>query len=152
MRNTVAATTFTRDGVPRAEPITLLWDVDFAQAAAFGGSGSGLAGDEPGAGEVVINDELASRLQARAGDTVTFFIFGAATPMQIARVVPRQGLAGAGLGAVVNADAFLAPGTLERLAAASGTGAHPLTTTLISNRGGVESGALLSDVVQRPNR
>jgi putative ABC transport system permease protein len=147
VRNAVAATTFSRDGVPRAEPITLLWEVDFAEAAAFGGSRSGLSGLEPGAGEAVINDELANRLQARAGDTVTFFIFGSATPLRIARVVPRQGIAGAGLGAVVNADAFLAPGTLERIAGASGTTAHPLTTTLISNRGGVESGALLSDEV-----
>ena len=148
VRNTVAATTFTRDGVPRAEPITLLWDLDFEEAAAFGGTGSGLSGPDPGPGEVVINDELASRLQAHAGDSVTFFIFGELTPMRVARVVPRQGLAGAGLGAVVNADAFLAPGTLEQLAAASGTTAHPLTTTLISNRGGVEAGALLSDEVR----
>ena len=148
VRNIVAATTFSRDGVPRAEPITLLWDLDFEEAAAFGGSGSGLSGPEPGPGDVVINDELASRLQARAGDTVTFFIFGQLTPMRVARVVPRHGLAGAGLGAVVNADAFLAPGTLERLAAASGTTAHPLTTTLISNRGGVEAGAVLTDEVK----
>ncbi len=96
VRNTVAATTFTRDGVPRAEPITLLWDLDFEEAAAFGGTGSGLSGPDPGPGEVVINDELASRLQARAGDSVTFFIFGELTPMRVARVVPRQGLAGAG--------------------------------------------------------
>ena len=148
VRNAVASTTFSRDGVPRAEPITLVWDLDFAQAAAFGGSGSGLSGPAPGPGEAVINAELARRLQARVGDTVTFFIFGKLTPMRVARVVPRQGLAGAGLGAVVNADAFLAPGTLEALAAASGTQAHPLTTTLISNRGGVEAGAALSDTVQ----
>ncbi len=118
-----------------------MWDLDFDQAAAFGGSGSGLSDPAPGPGEVVINDELATRLQARVGDSVTFFIFGKLTPMRVARIVPRQGLAGAGLGAVVNADAFLAPGTLDSLAAASGTEAHPLTTTLISNRGGVEGGA-----------
>ncbi|HMK12005.1 MAG TPA: FtsX-like permease family protein [Acidimicrobiales bacterium] len=144
---TVGATSITKGGTPRAEPITLLWDLDFAQAATFGGSGSGLSGPAPKTGEVVINDELARRLNAGVGDTVTFFVFGQQTPARVVRVVPRDGLAGAGLGAVVNADAFFAPGTLQGLAWTSGTGGHPLTTTLVSNRGGVESGSALTQAV-----
>ena len=145
--NAVGATTFSVDGVPRAEPITLVWDLDFDQAAAFGGSGSGLTGPAPRPGEVVINDELARRLHAHVGDDVLFFIFGKPSSMRVARVVPREGLAGAGLGATVNANAFLPRGTLDRLAAESGATARPFTSTLISNRGGIEAGAALSDAV-----
>ncbi len=147
VHNTVGATTFTRDGVPRAEPITLLWDLDFAQAASFGGSASGLSGPAPGNGEVVINDELAHRLRVGVGDTITFFVFGKPAQARVVRIVPREGLAGAGLGAVVNANAFFSPGTLERLARESGVSTQPLTTTLISNRGGTEAGAALTQPV-----
>jgi putative ABC transport system permease protein len=53
-----------------AEPRASVFEVDFAQAAAFRGGvqdGSGLAGPAPGAGEAVINDDQATPLGARAG-------------------------------------------------------------------------------------
>jgi putative ABC transport system permease protein len=52
-----------------------------------------------------------------------------------------------GLGSTVNPGAFFAPGTLESLAAQAGGTAAPATSVLISNRGGVESGAALTDTV-----
>ena len=114
VRNTVAATTFSRDGVPRAEPITLVWDLDFDEAAAFGGSGSGLSGPAPAAGEVVINDELARRLQAQVGDDNHVLHLRPTHADACRPGGAERGLAGAGLGAVVNADVFLAPGRSTR--------------------------------------
>ena len=124
-----------------------MWDLDFAAATTFGGSDSGLTGPTPAAGSVVINDELATRLAARPGDEVTFFLYGREVDATVARVVPRRGLAGMGLGSSVNPGAFFAPGTLETIAAGAGGTAAPLTSVLVSNRGGVESGVSLTDEV-----
>jgi putative ABC transport system permease protein len=147
-----------------AEPRATVWEVDFAQAAAFGGSadnGSGLSGPTPGAGEAVINDDLAKSLGARAGDVLTFYLYGRPTTISVSRVVPTKGLAGAGNGSV-SRNAFLAPGTLAKAvettaapaksggASAKSGGApapQPHTFTFVSNTGGVESGNRHSDAV-----
>ena len=157
-----------------AEPRASVWEVDFAQAAAFGGGvrgGSGLSGPAPGAGEVVINDDLATQLGARAGDRVTVYLYGRPTAVRVARVVPTVGLAGAGTGQTAARNAFFAPGTLvqaARQARAAGPGqggpapadgaggatagaagppAEPRTFTFVSNTGGVEAGEPRSDAV-----
>jgi putative ABC transport system permease protein len=147
VHHTVAASAREVAGRRRAEPITWVWDLDFAAAANFGGQGSGLSGPAPRPGEVVINDELAKRLGARAGEPVTFFLYGRPVTERVARVVPHRGLAGMGLGSTVNPGAFFAPGTLAAAATASGGASAPLTTTLVSNRGGVERGVKLTDAV-----
>jgi putative ABC transport system permease protein len=157
-----------------AEPRTSVWEVDFAQAAAFGGGvqgGSGLSGPAPGAGEAVINDDLATQLGARAGDTLTVYLYGRPTQVRVARVVPTVGLAGAGTGQTAARNAFFAPGTLVQAAsqakaaaparggpapadgadgAAAGAAAppaQPRTFTFVSNTGGVEEGEPRSDAV-----
>ena len=157
-----------------AEPRASVWEVDFAQAAAFRGGvqgGSGLAGPAPGAGEAVINDDLATHLGARAGDTLTVYLYGRPTEVRVARVVPTVGLAGAGTGQTAARNAFFAPGTLvqaARQARAAGPGqggpapadgaggatagaagppAEPRTFTFVSNTGGVEAGEPRSDAV-----
>ena len=158
-----------------AEPRASVWEVDFAQAAAFRGGvqgGSGLAGPAPGAGEAVINDDLATQLGARAGDTLTVYLYGRPTAVRVARVVPTVGLAGAGTGQTAARNAFFAPGTLvqaarQARAAAPGRGgpapadgadsaaapgaaappAQPRTFTFVSNTGGVEAGEPRSDAV-----
>ena len=127
-----------RKGEPRAGVL----EVDFAAAAAFGGSGSGLTGPQPGPGQVVINDQLAGALDARAGDTLTFYLYGRSTIARVARVVPTQGLAGYG-----GSGAFFAPGTLLAAAQEAGGRARPETLTLVSNAGGVEGGNAASDRV-----
>ncbi|HWL35565.1 MAG TPA: FtsX-like permease family protein [Frankiaceae bacterium] len=129
----------------RAEPRTLLFEADFAAAASFGGAGSGLSGPAPGPGEVVVNDELADTLGLRAGDEVTLYPFAVPVPLRVVRVVPTEGLAGAGPGEV-NRDAFVPAGTLAAAARTAGRGA-PTWLTLVSNTGGVEAGAALSDAV-----
>jgi putative ABC transport system permease protein len=153
-----------------AEPRASVWEVDFAQAAAFRGGvqgGSGLSGPAPGAGEAVINDGLATQLGAQAGDTLTIYLYGRPTEVRVARVVPTVGLAGAGTGQTAARNAFFAPGTLvqaasEAKAAAPARGgpapadradsaaappAQPRTFTFVSNTGGVEAGEPRSDAV-----
>jgi putative ABC transport system permease protein len=110
-----------------AEPRASVWEVDFAQAAAFGGGvqgGSGLSGPTPGAGEAVINDDLATQLGARAGDTLTVYLYRRPTAVRVARVVPTVGLAGAGTGQTAARNAFFAPGTLVQ-AGQRGQGGRP---------------------------
>ena len=125
-----------------AEPRVLAWDVDFAAAARFGAAGgsSGLSGAGPAPGTVLINEPLARSLDVRQGNALTLYLNGAPHPFTVAKVVPESGLAGAGLGNVVNRNVFLPAGTLAAEGAAR-------TVTWISNRGGVESGDTLSAAV-----
>ena len=126
-----------------AEPRATVWDVDFAEAAAFGGTvdgGSGLTGPAPPAGATVINQDLATALEARAGDALTFYLYGRATTFRVARIVPTMGIAGAGTGAITR-EAFFAPGTLAEAAMATGGARQPQTFTFVSNTGGVEAGS-----------
>ena len=105
-----------------AEPRASVWEVDFAQAAAFSGGvqgGSGLSGPAPGAGEAVINDDLATQLGARPGDSLTFYLYGRPTAVRVARVVPTRGLAGAGTGQTAARNAFFTTGTLVQAAEAA---------------------------------
>ena len=105
-----------------AEPRASVWEVDFAQAAAFSGGvqgGSGLSGPAPGAGEAVINDDLATQLGARPGDSLTFYLYGRPTDVRVARVVPTRGLAGAGTGQTAARNAFFTTGTLVQAAEAA---------------------------------
>src|SRR4029450_2021838 len=78
--------------------------------------GPGLSGPAPGAGEAVINDDLATQLGARAGDSLTVYLYGRPTAVRVARVVPTGGLAGAGSGQTAARNAFCAPGTLVQAA------------------------------------
>src|SRR3954468_1864530 len=132
-----------------AEPRVIAWDVDFTAAARFGAAGgaSGLAGPNPAHGTVVLNQPLATSLRVRAGNTMTLFLYGAPYELVVARIVPESGLAGTGLGATVNRNAFLPPGMLTEIA--QGAGHAPRTLTFISNRGGVESGNTLTSQVER---
>jgi putative ABC transport system permease protein len=125
----------------RGEPRATVLEVDFAAADRFEGDAATLAGPAPGAGQAVLNDQLARSLGARAGDRLTFHLYGRPVELQVARVVPARGLAGFG-----DSGAFVAPGTVDP-AVAAGAGAEPETLTLVSNTGGVEEGSAASDRV-----
>jgi len=142
-----AAAVVSQPGGSTAEPRVLAWDLDFAAASRFGAAGgsSGLQGPAPGAGQVVLNQPLADSLHVGKGDRVSIYLFGKPYPLSVARIVPERGVAGAGLGAVVNRNAFLPPGLLT--AAASATSSAPEAVTFVSNRGGVERGAGVTDAV-----
>jgi len=127
----------------KGEPQATVLELDFAAAGGFEGPGSSLAGPAPGPGRVVLSDTLASSLGARAGDRVTFHLYGRPLPLEVARVVPARGLAG-----FAEHGAFVAPGTLTKVAGAVGDRAGPETLTLVSNAGGVEGGAAATDEVK----
>jgi putative ABC transport system permease protein len=130
---------------PKGEPRASVLELDFAAAARFEGPGSALAGPAPGPGRVVLNDTLAGALDARAGDRLTFHLYGHPVTLEVARVVAARGLAG-----VAGHGAFLAPGGLGRTAGPTeGAGGQtgPEVLTLVSNTGGVEAGAAATDRV-----
>jgi putative ABC transport system permease protein len=127
----------------RGEPRATVIEVDLAAAARFEGGVAALGGPAPGPGQAVLNDQLARSLGARAGDRLTFHLYGRPVELQVARVVPSRGLAGFG-----DSGAFVAPGALDR-AVAGGGRAEPETLTLVSNSGGVEGGNPASDRVAR---
>src|SRR5512133_2345414 len=128
-----------RQGEPRATVLEL----DFPAAARFEGPGSALAGPAPGPGRVVLNDALAGALDARAGDRLTFYLYGRQVSLEVARVVPARGLAG-----FADHGACLAPGALGGTAGEVGGRAGPEVLTLVSNAGGVEGGAAATDRVE----
>jgi putative ABC transport system permease protein len=128
----------------KGEPRATLLELDFPAAARFEGPGSALSGPAPGPGQVVLNDTLAGDLDAHAGDRLTFHLYGRPVALEVARVVPAQGLAG-----FADHGAFLAPGGLGGTGAAGPAGgrAGPEVLTLVSNTGGVEGGAAATDRV-----
>ncbi|HVD16625.1 MAG TPA: FtsX-like permease family protein [Actinomycetota bacterium] len=160
------------DGAGRkAEPRAGVFEVDFAQAAAFGGAadrGSGLGGPGPRSGEIVINSDLASVMDARAGDVLTVWLYGQPTDLRVVRVVPAEGVAAAGA-VERRRHGFVAPGTLAEAArkaraarpapaatpGSGGLGARdpaaerlaPQTFVFVSNTGGVKGGNSRSDAV-----
>ena len=138
----VAKGTGLAGGAGKGEPQATVLELDFAEAGRFEGPGSALAGPAPGAGRVVLNDTLAGALDARAGDRLTFYLYGRPVELEVARVVPTRGLAGFG-----GRGAFVETGTLGWTAGAVGGRAGPDTLTLVSNTGGVESGAAATDQV-----
>jgi putative ABC transport system permease protein len=144
---TDGAAVMIRNGVAHAEPRVLVWGMDLLSAAAFGSANgaSGLEGPTPPNGQMVINKPLASALHVHAGEFIELYFFGEDHNLQVARVVPEQGLAGAGLGNTSNRNAFIAPSVLD--ASAQMAGASPRAMTLVSNRGNVEDGADLTDRV-----
>src|SRR6266508_295120 len=149
VRGDQAAATTGSGGTRKADPRVSVWEVDFAKAAAFGGTtdgGSGLSGPAPGVGETVVNADLASALGIRAGDVLTVYLYGRPTQFRVTRVVPTKGVAGAGTGAVTR-NAFFAPGTLIQAAKATRSKVQPQTFTFVSNTGGVEGGNALSNAV-----
>lgn len=137
-------------GTARAEPDALLVEVDFSRARRLGGDeeSTGIEGETPGAGEVVLGRDLASTLDARVGDTVDLYAYGARSPLKVVRVLDRRGVAGlldpaATLGGGSRApNLFVAPGTADGLHRTAGAGPAPPSHVLaVSNRGGVLAGA-----------
>lgn len=135
-----------------AEPSAQLVEVDFTAARTFGGDpgATGISGATPASGEVAITEDLAETLEASEGDEVTASLYGRTLTLDVVRVLPRLGVAGFWTGfESVSPNAFVAPGTLGRLVDGTAPrGARPpVTFVLVSNRGGVEEGAALSDEI-----
>ena len=70
----------------------------------------------------MLNEHLADSLRRPARATgSTFYLYGTPARLTVRDVVPAEGLAGMGIGAAVNRDAFVTPGTLTAAAAARRT-------------------------------
>lgn len=146
VRGDVAAASTGTGNARLAAPRTLVWELDYAAARDFGSPDpSGLDTSDPGPGRVVINSNLADALHLGVGEAVTLHLYGSPEEYTVGAVVPAEGVAGMGLGAAVNSNAFLPAGALT--AAASAAGRTPMTTVLVSNSGGVEGGDELTTPV-----
>ncbi len=129
---------------PQAEPDATVGEVDFDRARAFGddpaATGLADAGATPGEGEAVVNELFADELGLAAGDAIDVHAYGRQLTLEVRTVAPRVGIAGA-------TDVYVAPGTLEDLAAGATVGEPPLGAVLVSNTGGVFDGADRTDTV-----
>ncbi|HUR78398.1 MAG TPA: FtsX-like permease family protein [Acidimicrobiales bacterium] len=145
MTNTnVAVSTIGDD--PLASPWGALNEVDFDEARSFGddegATGMRSAGATPEGDEAVLNKRLADRLEVGVGDKVRVYGFGNNRDLVVRGVVGSVGVAGYG-----GRGLFVAPGTIERLAAPQAGrppqayGAPPESLVFVSNAGGVFDGA-----------
>ncbi len=144
-----AATTSTGPHV-LAAPRSQLLGLDFAAARGFGDdpAATGMAGPTPGLGHAAITTDLARSLRIGAGDHVAVYAYGRSTTLLVDRILPRRGVAGFWLGVEQEANNVVVSWpTFDRIRVAAGGGAPPTWRVAVSNRGGVESGAALTDAV-----
>ena len=150
----VAAATVPAEGGTRlAEPEAFVHELDFDAGRTFGGRAgdTGLvdAGATPSGTDAVVGQDLADELGLRPGDPVQVFVFNQTVTFTVRGTVPRVGLAGfhPGFGAQAE-NVFVAPGTLDALAAHAPGGVQPPEgRVLVSNVGGVFGGAGKSTAV-----
>ena len=140
-----------------AEPTGQLIELDFDKGRAFGGEPNivGITGETPDPGTAVITEDLASEIGVEAGDRIQAFLYGERLSFDVGRVIPTVGVAGLWFGfQSTSPNAFVAPGTLKAVTGPDPRAgvAPPTTAVLISNRGGVETGATLTDEVSETIR
>lgn len=152
MLRAAASLSIERGDETLAEPSAQLVEVDFGAARSFGDdpAATGIRGPTPGPGEVALSEDLAETLDAEPGDEVTASLYGENVSLEVVRLLPRLGVAGFWTGFESRSpNAFVVPGTLADLVGSTPPkGVRlPISSVLVSNRGGVEEGAALSDEV-----
>jgi putative ABC transport system permease protein len=149
-----AATTAGSGGTLRTVPNSKVVGVDFEAARGFGKApaSTGMTGSTPAAGHAAITKDLAAELDVDPGSRIDVYAYGRPRTVTIDRVLPRRGLAGFGTGneheqqalnVIVSPQTF---GTMLR--GGVDVGAPPIWMVAVSNRGGVEGGARLTDSVE----
>lgn len=143
----------------RAVPRSQIVELDFEAGSQFGGDPAitGLDGPTPPTGAAAITEELADQLDAGPGDQIRVFAYGGEQVFSVDRIVESRGLTGftTGFFNQRSRNVLVAPGTLDQLAAgaaapiAEGRFAAPDRIVAVSNRGGVEDGAVHTDEVVR---
>jgi len=155
---TAAATAASLPGPnePRfAEPDAYVHELDFDAGRRFGhrpeDTGLANAGPTPTGSQAVIGQDLAAQLHVRVDDQIVVFVFGQHHRFRVRGIVRRVGLAGYHPTFAHEAEVvFVAPGTLQRLAADVPAGAQePEGRVLVSNEGGVFDGRADSDATAR---
>jgi putative ABC transport system permease protein len=127
--------------------------VDFRAARVFGRDprATGVSGPTPRGEEAAVTTDLAKALNIGVGSVVDVNAYGATTHLVVDRVLPRRGIAGFSLGYEPEArNIFVNPATFDLiLQSAIRPGAPPQWGVAISNRGGVEDGASLTQPVDQ---
>jgi putative ABC transport system permease protein len=136
----------------RNQPRAQLLELDFTAGRELGArpADTGIDGPTPAPGAAVLSDDLAERIDAVAGDTISVFVYGVPVELTVDRIVERRGLAGFWQldERQQSYNVFVAPGSL---AAALGSvqlpaSVSPPTTYLaVSSPGSVEGAAARSD-------
>ncbi len=147
-----AATTAGRGETLRSVPNSRVVAVDFESARAFGGdpASTGIRGMTPEAGRAAITTDLARGLNVGPGAQIDVYAYGRPRTVTVDRILPRTGVAGFSLGNQQEArNVLVSPVTFtSMLRGGTAGGAPPAWIVAVSNRGGVESGAALSDQVK----
>jgi putative ABC transport system permease protein len=151
-----AATTAGRGGTLRTIPNSRVVSFDFEAARGFGADpdSTGVDGPTPGPGHVAITEDLARGLDVDQGSEIEVYAYGRPRTVTVDRILPRLGVAGFAIGG--EHDQQEAPNVLVSRATFDGMvrggvdgAAPPAWIIAVSNRGGLESGAALSDSVER---
>lgn len=130
---------------PVGEPSVWIAEVDFDEARSFGGdietSGFATAGATPVGDEAVLISRIADQLGVEAGDEIEIHAYGQTITLAVRQVVDRYSAAGWN-------SIYVAPGTIEAFAANADAGGQlPRAEVLVSNTGGFEAGADLTEGV-----
>ncbi len=145
---TTAGSSETLRDVPNSQVIAL----DFESARGFGGdpASTGIRGMTPQPGHAAITTDLARGLNVGPGAQIEVYAYGRPRTLTVDRILPRTGIAGFSLGNQQEArNVLVSPTTLSSMLRAKITqGAPPVWIVAVSNRGGIESGAALSDEVK----
>jgi putative ABC transport system permease protein len=146
------ATTAGRGDSLRTVPNAHVVGFDFLSARAFGAAPAttGVSGPTPAAGHVAITKDLARALDVAPGAEIDVYAYGKPRTMTVDRVLPRLGLAGFSLGNQQESrNVLVSPSTFAAMVRGRlDTAAPPAWLIAVSNRGGIESGASLSDGVK----
>jgi putative ABC transport system permease protein len=146
------AATSGRGGALRTAPSAQVVSFDFTAARNFGAAPAttGVSGPTPAPGHVAITKDLARLLVVAPGAQIDVYAYGRPRAVVVDRVLPRLGLAGFSLGNKQESlNVLVAPATFTDWSRARPAGAAPPAWLVgVSNRGGVESGAALSDSVE----
>ena len=128
-------------------PSARLIEVDFDWAREFddGLEFTGLVGQTPGPGEVVLGEDAAGALGVGPGDSVEAYAYGQLRLLQVVRVLPRTGIAGyASEFEPESLNAFVELGTISDMIAGAGVSDNsqpPEQLLFVSAKGDVFSGA-----------
>ncbi len=149
----VSAATLRNGEALTASPKAQLLEIDFEAARTFGGDekATGISGPTPLSGTAVVGEDLARELGLTSGDEFTVFAGEGSITLVVDRVIAQKGIAGYWSGFESKSyNAFVAPGTIASLrAAANEVGQPPSFGFVVSNVGGVETGAEQSEVVAK---
>ena len=147
-----AATTAGRGASLRTVPNGQVLGFDFEAARSFGRDSvsTGVSGPTPAAGHAAITTDLARSLSVGAGSRIDVYAYGRPRALVVDRVLPRLGIAGFSLkNEQESQNVLVSPETFTSLiAAARPDAAPPAWFIVVSNRGGIEGGARLSENVK----